>query len=349
MVVGVETLPRTIELQDDAGRMSLSIIDQRALPEDLRFLRLTASSDVARAIQELAVRGAPAIGIAGAAALTLFVHEEKEETDFDSFVALIKDKADELARTRPTAVNLRWGLDRVCDHALSVHRDTLSLDATARSMFNLVKVMEQEDEAVNRMIGAQGAQVLPAKCRILTHCNAGSLATVFYGTALGIVYTAFEEGKVERVYASETRPVNQGARLTTWELARAGVPVTLICDSMAASVMAAGRVDAILVGADRVCANGDIANKIGTYGLAVLARHHGIPFYVAAPLSSFDLSLASGAEVIIEERDPAEVASCIPNGVEVYNPAFDITPSGLITAIISEKGIHRPDALSDVF
>lgn len=202
--------------------------------------------------------------------------------------------------------------------------------------------MTREDETANRAMGAHGAALLPHGARVLTHCNAGSLATAFFGTALGVVYAAAEEGKIERVYADETRPVGQGARLTAWELARAGVPVTLICDNMAASVMAQGLVDAVIVGADRITANGDAANKIGTYGLAVLAKHHGIPLYVVAPTSTIDFSLSEGSQIPIEQRRPEEVLAAPIDGVEVYNPAFDVTPAALISKIITEQGVFDP-------
>ena len=347
--MGIEMLPRTIELRNESGEIHLLVVDQRALPQELCFLRITRCSEVVSAIKQLAVRGAPALGIAGAGALLLFVMREMGEVDNQTFAERITNKVDEISRVRPTAVNLRWGLDRVCGHALAVYQETGDLDSTVRKMFDFVKSMEQHDEENNRMIGENGAKLLVPQCRVLTHCNAGSLATVFYGTALGVVYSALGKGGIDRVYVDETRPVNQGARLTIWELSRVGIPTTLICDNMAASVMAAGKVDVVIVGADRVCSNGDVANKIGTYGLALLARHHGIPFYVAAPLSSFDMSLASGNQVVIEQRDPAEVTSICLEGVDVYNPAFDITPACYITAIMTEKGVFQPDALGGLF
>lgn len=219
----------------------------------------------------------------------------------------------------------------------------------ADSLFDEVLRIEREDEKVNRAIGAAGAALVPEHARILTHCNAGSLATVFFGTALGVVYAAAEQGKVERVFADETRPVGQGARLTSWELSRAGVPVTVICDNMAASLMGKGMVDFVVVGADRITANGDVANKIGTYGVAVLAHHHSIPFYVAAPASTFDVSLPDGSAIPIEERDPSEVLPQPIDGVDVYNPAFDVTPAELISGIITEFGVFPPqDAAREV-
>jgi methylthioribose-1-phosphate isomerase len=215
-------------------------------------------------------------------------------------------------------------------------------EALRRALLDRAREMEHQDMAANRLIGAHGAGLLLPDSRVMTYCNAGSLATVFYGTALGVIYSAFDQGKVQQVYVCETRPVGQGARLTAWELAQAGVPATLICDNMAASLMAQGKVDAVIVGADRICANGDVVNKIGTYGLAVLAKHHGLPFYVAAPHSSFDLSLEHGGQVTIEERNAAEVATSVPEGVAVYNPAFDRTPADLLTAFITDQGIMHP-------
>ena len=214
--------------------------------------------------------------------------------------------------------------------------------AVADALFDFVKQMEAEDEATNRAIGAYGATLLKENSRVLTHCNAGSLATYFFGTALGAVYAAAEQGKIARVYADETRPVGQGARLTTWELSRVGVPVTLICDNMAASLMAQGKVDAVFVGADRIARNGDTANKIGTYGVAVLAHEHGIPFYVAAPSSTIDSSLPDGSGIVIERRTAAEVLAEPIAGVDVWNPAFDVTPARYITKIITENGIFDP-------
>ena len=232
-------------------------------------------------------------------------------------------------------------MQRICDEiALSDECDR------PERTFNLVKRMEAEDEAANRAIGQHGAALLGAGSRVLTHCNAGSLAVCFYGTALGVVYTAAAQGKVERVYADETRPVGQGARLTTWELARAGVPTTLICDNMAASLMAQGRVDAVVVGADRIARNGDTANKIGTYGLAVLAKEHGIPFYVAAPLSTVDSTLADGSGIVIEQRAASEVLPQAIEGVDVWNPAFDVTPARFISKIVTEKGACAPAELA---
>ena len=330
----LENLPRTLELRKSDGRLVLSYIDQRLLPGELVQVETSDWKQVVDAIKTLAVRGAPAIGVAGAAALALWVDNA------DSLEGLA-DAAECIASARPTAVNLRWGVERL--------RNTLGgctdLSIAAEASYDAVKSMEVEDEQCNRAIGLQGAMLLPERAHVLTHCNAGSLATVFYGTALGVVYAAAEQGKIGRVYADETRPVGQGARLTAWELSRAGVPVTLICDNMAAVLMAIGSVDAVIVGADRIASNGDVANKIGTYGVAALAHDHGIPFYVAAPTSTIDMSIEDGREIIIEQRDPSEVLPEPIPGVDVFNPAFDVTPEHLVTKIITERGVFAPQDL----
>ena len=328
----LERLPHSVELVRDCGRAAFRYIDERRLPGELVIEQTGDWHRVVDAVKALAVRGAPAIGLAGGAALALWAANDGSGD--------IEAVAGEIAAARPTAVNLRWAIDRALGEVAEA-----SDGEVAAALFNLVKRMEAEDEERNRAIGAHGAALLDPGSRILTHCNAGSLGTSFYGTALGIVYAAAEQGKVERVYADETRPVGQGARLTVWELSRAGVPVTLICDNMAASLMASGRVDAVVVGADRIAANGDTANKIGTYGVAVLAREHGIPFYVAAPSSTLDRSLADGSLIPIEQRDPSEVLPRPMEGVGVWNPAFDVTPARYITAIVTEEGAFEPDAL----
>lgn len=319
------------------------MVDQRALPYELVWIRTEDWREVVDAICTLAVRGAPALGVAGAAAVMLAAFELANEGENDSFALRLHQVAGEVAEARPTAVNLSWGVDRameVASEALEGGETSLEI---AWTLYDLTQSLIAEDEAVNRAIGRNGAAHLRALAtqkgralRLLTHCNAGSLATAFYGTALGVVYAAAEEGLVERMYADETRPVGQGARLTSWELAQAGVPVTLICDNMAATLMAQGLVDAVVVGADRVTANGDAANKIGTLGVAVLAHHFGIPFFVAAPTSTIDRAMATGAEIPIEQRAAAEVLPRPIPGVEVYNPAFDVTPAELITALITE-------------
>ena len=284
----LDRLPRTVELARAAdGAATLAYVDQRLLPGKLAIERTADWGAVVDAIKTLAVRGAPAIGVAGAAAVALWAREAAGGAtgagEVSAYRAALERTAEEIACARPTAVNLRWAVERVLGRARVALDGGAAPAAVADALFAEAKRMEAEDEAANRAIGAHGAALLRQGSRVLTHCNAGSLATAFYGTALGVVYAAAEQGKIERVYADETRPVGQGARLTSWELARAGVPCTLVCDNMAASLMAKGEVDAVIVGADRIAANGDAANKIGTYGVAVLARHHGIPFYVADP------------------------------------------------------------------
>lgn len=341
--MGVENLPRTIELTNDGH--TVRIVDQARLPEELVMRELTTWEELVDAIKRLEVRGAPALGVAGAAACALFAANQDESADVETFLAKLDRVAAQVATARPTAVNLSWGVAQATDAADDAAAAGAPLSVVKRALAETAQRLRDEDEASCRAIGKNGAALLPQGARVLTHCNAGSLACAFYGTALGVVYSAFEQGKLEHVFADETRPVGQGARLTAWELGRAGVPTTLICDNMAASVMAAGKVNAVVVGADRICANGDTANKIGTYGLAVLAHHHGIPFYVAAPCSTIDWKLREGSQIPIEERDATEVSTCIPEGVEVFNPAFDVTPSELITAIITEKGSVAPAEL----
>lgn len=336
-------LPRSVELVEEGRMCAFRYIDERLLPGELRIESATTWQQVVDAVKSLAVRGAPAIGLAGASAIVLWAYESAERgTLADDELEAVGEA---IASARPTAVNLKWAVDRVLGRARSL-RNEHTPHEVAEMLCDLVKEMEREDERCNRAIGNHGAALLPEGARILTHCNAGSLATCFYGTALGIVYAAAEQGKVERVYADETRPVGQGARLTAWELARAGVPVTLICDDMAASLMASGAVDAVIVGADRIAANGDTANKIGTYGVAILAHEHGIPFYVAAPTSTVDFALPDGSGIPIEERSSSEVLPDPIPGVDVWNPAFDVTPARLITRIVTERGAFRPEELA---
>ncbi|MEE8717444.1 MAG: S-methyl-5-thioribose-1-phosphate isomerase [Coriobacteriales bacterium] len=338
--MAVDDLPRTIELTEDGRRVRM--VDQRLLPRELRIIETASWSDMIGYIQDLAVRGAPALGVAGAASVAICASELADGgADAPALLERLEVAARQLAEARPTAVNLSWGVARALDAARSAAGAGATGADVARAACEEARRIRDEDEASCRAIGANGAALLPDHARILTHCNAGSLATAFYGTALGVVYSAWEQGKVERVYADETRPVGQGARLTVWELARAGVPVTLQCDDMAASLMAQGMVDAVVVGADRICANGDVANKIGTYGLAVLAHHHHIPLYVAAPTSTIDRTLADGSLIPIEQRDGSEVADFVPSGVAIRNPAFDVTPASLVSAIVTERGVLR--------
>ena len=330
----------TVDWVDDR----LRLIDQTLLPLEFRWVECITHEDVAEAIRRMKVRGAPAIGVAAAYGMALGALEFK-----GSGPALFRDHmrqvAGKLAGTRPTAVNLFWAIEKTLAIGLAASEE--SVDAARQALLNAAHRMAREDVEANRRMGAYGAVLLPDRGTVLTHCNAGALATVDYGTALGVIRAAVEQGKQIRVFADETRPFLQGARLTTWELMADGIPVTLITDNMAGHFMQRGAVDAVVVGADRIAANGDVANKIGTYSVAVLARENGIPFYVAAPVSTVDLSIASGQEIVIEERDPREVLyigdrRIAPEGVDVANPAFDVTPHRYVTAIITENGVARP-------
>ncbi len=322
----------------------LVLLDQTALPREEVEREYAAWEDVAAAIRSLVVRGAPAIGVTAAFGVVLAARASRAES-FDVLLADIEQAARGLAATRPTAVNLFWALDRMT--RLAIASRGAPLRAVRERLLAEAQAILAEDQAANRAIGRHGAALLPTGARILTHCNAGALATAGYGTALGVVRAAHEAGKVALVWVDETRPVMQGSRLTAWECVKEGIPHRLIADVAAASVMARGLVDVVVTGADRIAANGDTANKIGTYGLAVLARHHGIPFYVAAPFSTIDPALPTGAGIPIEERDPSEVrgvGACqtAPDETPVFNPAFDVTPAPLITAIITERGVFRP-------
>ncbi|MGQ9662149.1 MAG: S-methyl-5-thioribose-1-phosphate isomerase [Kiritimatiellia bacterium] len=339
---------RTIEWVPDRppalipGRVRF--VDQTRLPTVFELVETTNVEDIRRAILMLQVRGAPAIGIAAAMGIVLAV-QNSTAPDVPSLLAEVERVAAMLAATRPTAVNLVWALNRMMK-CLRQNLDLTVSEITQRLASEAVAIRD-EDAAMCRAIGRYGATLLKDGDTVLTHCNAGGLATAEYGTALAPIYTATEQGKHVAVIADETRPLLQGSRLTAWELQRAGVPVTVICDNMAAHVMKTGRVNMIFVGADRIAANGDTANKIGTYGLAVLARAHRIPFYVFAPTSTFDPKTPSGKFIPIEERCPEEVICgfgrpTAPEGVSVYSPAFDVTPARLITAIVCEKGIVRP-------
>lgn len=341
MNIFLDNLPRSIELaRAEDGAPELVLLDQRLLPREVSYLKTRSWEVVVDAIKNLAVRGAPAIGVAGAAAIALWsASEGAKPTDLAAV-------ADKVANARPTAVNLSWAVKKTCEVATrELEGKDLITEKSIEVLFDYVKLLEQEDEQTNRAIGAYGASLLKRPSRVLTHCNAGSLATVFFGTALGVIYTAAEQGNILHVYADETRPVGQGARLTSWELARAGVPVTVICDNMAASLMAQGKVDAVFVGADRVASNGDTANKIGTYGVAVLANYHHIPFYVCAPFSTIDPAIEDGSQIPIEQRAACEVMAEPIDGVEVWNPAFDVTPASLITGIVTERGVFAPKDL----
>jgi len=339
----MKPLPRTVEwIGDLPGHVRL--IDQTLLPTQVEFRDCRTVEEVWEAIRVLRVRGAPAIGVAAAMGVVVGIQSHTEPA---TYANRLKEIADYLRTSRPTAVNLFWAIERMEKKALASLSEPRALAKTTRLLLNEALAIETEDRQMCRAIGKVGASLIQEGQGILTHCNAGSLATAGYGTALAVMYTAAEEGKKFHVFADETRPLLQGARLTAWELQQAGIDVTLICDNMAAQVMREGRVQLVIVGADRIAANGDAANKIGTYGVAVLAKAHGIPFYVAAPSSTFDLTIQTGCEIPIEQRDPKEISQGLgriiaPEGVRVYNPAFDVTPAELITGIITEKGLIRP-------
>ncbi|MCR4411820.1 MAG: S-methyl-5-thioribose-1-phosphate isomerase [Thermoguttaceae bacterium] len=323
----------------------LRMIDQTRLPTEFVEIDCRDVEDVWEAIKSLRVRGAPAIGIAAAYGVVLGLQAPAGESQ-ERFFQRLDEVVARLASSRPTAVNLFWALDRMKKAGLGL-RGRASPGEILAALLAEARSIHEEDRRMCRAIGRHGATLLADGQGVLTHCNAGGLATADYGTALAVVFAAVEAGKRIHVYADETRPLLQGARLTAWELVQRGIDVTLLCDSMAGQVMREGRVQAVLVGADRIAANGDTANKIGTYSLAVLAHAHGIPFYVAAPSSTFDLSLPNGDAIPIEQRDPREVThgfgrQTAPDGVKVYNPAFDVTPARLIHAIICEHGILKP-------
>ncbi len=395
--MAINDIPRTIwwGTNEEDGRTAVMLIDQTRLPLQGDVLACNTYEGVCMAIKSLAVRGAPALGVAAALAIALWSETEGMQIeDPNAYFLRLDEVAAEIAAARPTAINLQWGAERM--RVFAHTNDDLPLEELRPLVVQEALDILEEDEKRNRLLGEHGAALLPEKAKVLTHCNAGSLATAHFGTALGVIFTAHEQGKIEHVWVDETRPVNQGGRLTAWELRVAGVPSALIADSMAASVMRNGWVDAVIVGADRICANGDTANKIGTYMLAVLAKEHGIPFYVAAPSSTVDLMLGSGADIPIEERDPRELEGftvsgvfeasspaetrafdaltkdgsyalplqkghtmiierkggaytfdawfkMTPPGIEIYNPAFDVTPGELITAFITERGIVRPE------
>jgi len=323
----------------------LDLLDQRLLPEEIVYLPLTTPVEVWEAIRHLKVRGAPAIGIAAAYGV---VFGSRDAESLEQWLSQVNEQADYLATSRPTAVNLFWALDRMKAAAASFIANGLALEESKQALLNEAIAIHQEDEETNRLIGEHALTLFKDGMGVLTHCNAGGLATAKYGTALAPFYLAQERGIHIKVFADETRPVLQGARLTAFELHQAGIDVTLICDNMAGMVMSKGWVNAVIVGTDRVAANGDVANKIGTYSVAVLAKAHGIPFYVACPLSTIDLNTPTGAEIPIEERSAEEITEgfgkrTAPQGVKVFNPAFDITPHEYVTAIITEKGIvHAP-------
>lgn len=333
---------------------TLEMIDQTLLPTQFKTLGFSGGNleGVWEAIHSLRVRGAPAIGIAAAYGVCIGLQGVLDETDEAAFFRRLDEVAAYLAGSRPTAVNLFWALDRMRKTAGEMRRQmdetgTFSACEVATRMLAEARAIHEEDRRICHAIGKSGEPLIPDGAGVLTHCNAGGLATSEYGTALAVFACAHESGKNIHVYADETRPLLQGARLTAWEMLQRGIPVTVICDSMAAQVMREGKVQAVVVGADRIAANGDTANKIGTYGVACLAHLHGIPFYVAAPKSTFDLTLATGDAIPIEQRKPEEVTcgfgrQTVPDGVDVYNPAFDVTPAKYIKGIITEFGVVSP-------
>jgi len=329
----------TLEWTDSGVRF----IDQTKLPVEETYVTCTTCEQVANAIRKMVVRGAPAIGVAAAMGIALGVQESKAETVSDLKRDL--DRCCELIReTRPTAVNLFWGIRRMRDKFESLR--IRPLPQIKQALIEEAKRMHAEDIAANQAMGRLGATLMPASGGVLTHCNAGALATCGYGTALGVIRAAVEQGKKIHVYADETRPFLQGSRLTAWELVKDGIPTTVISDNMAGAMMKQGKIGAIVVGADRIAANGDVANKIGTYTVAVLAKEHKIPFYVAAPISTVDLNTPDGSKIPIEQRNIDEVThfggkQIAPEGALVENPAFDVTPAEYVTAIVTERGIAR--------
>jgi len=321
------------------------MLDQRLLPAEEVWHSYTTYQEVAEAIRSMVVRGAPAIGVAAAIGAWFGARDIETESSWE-FFQQFKEICDVLAATRPTAVNLVWALERM-KHFTESNLERSVLELKIGLEYEALAIT-QEDEKINRAMGKHGEVLIPDGARVLTHCNAGALATAGYGTALGVIRAAVEAGKNISVVADETRPFLQGARLTAWELQKDNIPVTLICDNMAGYLMSRGEIDCVIVGADRISANGDVANKIGTYTVAVLAKEHNIPFYVAAPVSTIDLSLSDGSHIPIEERDPRELThikdiQLAPAGIDVFNPAFDITPQRLVTAIITENGVVKGD------
>lgn len=337
---------KTIEWKQD----HILILDQRRLPHEVHYLVCKDASSVAMAIKTLAIRGAPAIGVASAMGIALAAEKSKSREN-RSFIQEVERVCNEMSQTRPTAINLFWAVNRMRKILKKA-----SEDGVEKTKVNLVKEalkIYKEDLEVNQKIGKFGRGLIHEGDGILTHCNAGALATAGYGTALGVIYAAWEEGKRFQVFVDETRPLLQGCRLTAWELIQEKIPVTVITDNMAGALMSRGSIQLVLVGADRITRNGDTANKIGTYGLAILSKYHGIPFYIAAPTSTFDLSLASGRDIPIEERGTEEVTHfqgipIAPKGARAFNPAFDITPHRLIHGMITEKGIIRKPFLNNL-
>ena len=342
---------RTIQWIDNVSRM----VDQTKFPEKFEYIDIKTGDEMFDAIRTMIVRGAPAIGIGGAHGVVLYALEGADKFDSrEEFVNWLIEKAEYMKTSRPTAVNLMWAVEKQIEVIRNSKSDIKGLIEELK--VNGIK-LENEDIEINKKIGDYGAEVVPKGATILTHCNAGALATVGYGTALGVVRSAFAKDNTVQVFADETRPRQQGARITTLELTMDGIPTTLITDGMCSYFMKKGMIDMVCVGADRIAANGDAANKIGTYTVAIAAKYHNIPFYVAAPLSTIDTSIKSGDEIVIEERSREEVThingkTICAEGVNVINPGFDVTPHELIAGIITEKGILRPDynkSIADVF
>ena len=338
---------KTITWVNGASRM----IDQRLLPERLEYKDIKTLDEMYTAVKDMIVRGAPAIGIAGAHGAALAAIElNKTIKDRTEFLNKLKEKTDYLRKARPTAVNLSWAIDKQINLAFSIQGGMQEI--TDALIENAVK-LEKEDIEINKKMGAFGAEIVPKGAGILTHCNAGALCAAGYGTALGVIRSAYDKDHSIKVFADETRPRQQGARLTAWELLHDGIPVTLITDGMCSYFMKKGMIDIVITGADRIAANGDTANKIGTYTLAIAAKYHNIPFYIAAPLSTIDASIKSGEEIIIEERNREEITHIngsliCPENVNIINPAFDVTPNELIAGIITEKGILRPPYVKSI-
>lgn len=336
-----ESKIKTIEWVDNFSRM----IDQRVLPHEFKQVDIKTAEDMYYAIQDMIVRGAPAIGIAGVHGVALAAQELKS-LDKNDFIKKLKEKAEYIKSSRPTAVNLRWGVDKQLE-VLEKNIEKTNEEITELLIKNAIK-LENEDIEINKKMGDFGAELVPKGATILTHCNAGALATVGYGTALGVIRSAYAKDKTIQVFADETRPRQQGARLTTWELTMDGIPTTLITDGMCSYFMSKGMIDMVVVGADRIASNGDTANKIGTYTVAIAAKYHNVPFYIAAPLSTIDRNIKTGAEIPIEERSHDEVTTIngefvCAKGVNIINPGFDVTPNELISGIITEKGVLKPD------
>lgn len=337
-----ESKIRTIQWTDNVSRM----VDQTIVPYEFKYVDIKTGKQMYDAIQTMIVRGAPAIGIAGAHGVALYALElQKENLSREDFVSKLIEKANYLQSSRPTAVNLRWAVEKQID---LIKNSTSDINGIVKKLIENGIKLENEDIEINKKMGDFGAAIVPKGATILTHCNAGALATVGYGTALGVIRSAYANDNTIQVFADETRPRQQGARITTLELVMDKIPVTLITDGMCSYFMNKGMIDMVVVGADRIASNGDTANKIGTYTVAIAAKYHNIPFYIAAPLSTIDTNIKTGAEIPIEERSHEEVThingkAICAEGTKVINPAFDVTPNGLITGIITEVGILKPD------